>query len=115
VKRRSPWLTFAACALAGASCLAQPAKAASVNLEQALAAAKSEIRARANGTEYTIESIQAVRKDGQLSHYVVQTYPPLRSKDDAASWVALTIDATGKVADAKLDENRRRIRVVDKQ
>ena len=112
MKRRSPWLTFAACALAGASCLAEPAKAA-VNLEQALAAAKSEIRARANGADYSIESIQAVRKDGQLSHYVVQTYPPLRAKDDAASWVALTIDATGKVADAKLDEARRRIRVVD--
>ena len=114
MKRRSPWLTFAACALAGASCLPQPAKAA-VSIEQALAAAKSEIRARAHGAACEIESIQAIRKDGQLSHYVVQTDPPLRAKDDAATWVALTIDASGKVADAKLDENRRRIRVVDNQ
>lgn len=111
MKRRSPWLTFAACALAGASCLAQPAKAA-VSIEQVLAAAQSEISARAAGTQYSIESIQAVRKDGQLSHYIVTTYPELRSKEDPSSAVALSIDATGKVTDTKLGEPKRRIRVI---
>jgi hypothetical protein len=109
VKRRSPWLTFAACALAGASCLVRPAQAA-VNLEQALAAAKSEITARAAGADYAIELIKAVRKSGQLSHYVVTTYPELRSKEDPSSPVALAIDATGRVTDTNLNHIRRPVR-----
>ena len=112
MKRRSPWLTFAACALAGAGCLARPAKAA-VSLEQALTAAKTELSSRAGGAKYAIESIRAVRKDGLLSHYLVTTFPELRSKEDPSSRVALSVDADGRVSDQKLATSKPGIRLIE--
>lgn len=78
MKRRSPWLAFAACVLMrGSAAHAEPAEKAVLSISKASAAAESELEKRGFADDHVIASVILIRPDGQPAYYAARIEPPI--------------------------------------
>lgn len=80
MKRRSPWLAVAACALLNGPLLSKPACArtverASLTLGDAASAAEAELARRGLACDHALASVTRVRHNG-ADYYLAQIQPP---------------------------------------
>jgi hypothetical protein len=125
MKRRSPWLAFAACLLLrGSSARAEPEKPA-LSISKASAVAEAELEKRGFGGDHVIASVTLTRLGSGPAFYTARIEPPIPANavKDAASpkdevekpenpSVALKIEMNGTVTLTQ-DTPRRRIRVLN--
>ena len=104
MKRRSPWLTFAACALLNGTMLAEHAPKKPdqprLALSMAASAVEAELEKRGLSGDHTISSVSMVSKNG-AAYYVAHVEPPilLASASTAGTRVRLTfhVEMDGRV------------------
>ena len=78
MKRRSPWLAFAACMLVrGSLALAEPMEKPALSISGASVAAEGELQKRGLAGDHVIASVMLVRKEGEPSYYTARIEPPV--------------------------------------
>ena len=80
MKRRSPWLTFAACALLNGTLLAERAQKKAdqprLAISSAASAVEAELEKRGLAADHAVSSVAMVSSEG-FSYYVAQIEPPI--------------------------------------
>ena len=77
MKRRSPWLAFAACALLNGTLLAEHApKQPRLALSAAASAVEAELEKRGLATEHAVSSMSIVSSKG-AAYYIADIEPPI--------------------------------------
>jgi hypothetical protein len=126
MKRRSPWLTFAACVLLrGSSAHAEPTAKPVLSISKASSVAEAELEKRGLANDHVISSVVLVRAEGKPAYYSARIEPPIPAtavKDTPAppagaektedASVAFKIEMNGTVSVTQ-EPQRRRIRVVN--
>lgn len=136
MKRRSPWLAFAACALLNGTMAAEPAPSpverpqtapATVNnrpglaLSKAAGAAEAELEKRGLAKDHIVSSVSLVSSKDGKSYYVAHVDPPIftpiekAAADSAAkapTQLAFQVEMDGQVTAKQVDPNRQRVRVI---
>ena len=78
MKRRSPWLTFAACVLLrGSSAHAAQVEKPALSISKASEMAEAELAKRGFALGHVIASVSLVRTAGQPAYYSAQIEPPI--------------------------------------
>jgi hypothetical protein len=101
MKRRSPWLTFAACALLNGTLLAEraPRKQDPVRLPMSAAACavEAELQKRGLAGDHAVSSMSMVSSGGS-AHYIAHIEPPvLISSSPIASRLTFQVEMDGSV------------------
>ena len=88
MKRRSPWLTFAACALLNGTLLAESApkrpERPRLALSSAASAVEAELQKRGLAGEHVVSSISMVSSNG-ADYYVADIEPPILVPSEAVT------------------------------
>ncbi|MGB8165910.1 MAG: hypothetical protein WCF18_00355 [Chthoniobacteraceae bacterium] len=101
MKRRSPWLTLAACLLLrGSSAHAEAAEKPTLSISKASKMAEAELAKRGFGIRHVITSVSLVRTAGQPAYYSAQIEPPIPA-------MAFRIEMDGKVSVAQFSDEHR--------
>ena len=125
MKRRSPWLTFAACVLLrGSSAYAEPAEKLALSISKASAAAEAELAKLGLASDHVIASVALVRSEGKVAYYSAKIEPPISPaaikdfelpKDIPAAGelsISFKIEMNGAVTLTQ-EARRQRIRVIN--
>jgi hypothetical protein len=99
MKRRSPWLTFAACALMGGSALSEPgtSRGKTYHLSSISAAAlvaEAELERRGLAPAHFISSLVLVRPGNRLPFYLVRVLPRVLPKGSLSKAEELSFQVT---------------------
>ena len=133
MKRRSPWLAFAACALLKGTMVAVPVPSPierpqiapatvdrpSLALSKAAVVAETELEKRGLAKDHSVTSISLVSgKDGK-TWYIAQVAPPIlaTAENSAHTRLVFQIEMDGQVTAKQIDPkqvdpNRQRVRVI---
>jgi hypothetical protein len=114
MKRRSPWLTFAACVLLrGGSAYSEPATKPALSISSAAVAAESELAKRGLAGDHVVASVSLIRSAGKPAYYSVRIDPPLPagSSSKAEETYGFHVAMTGDISLVALAEEALRGRV----
>ena len=100
MKRRSPWLAFAACALLNGTTLAERAPKKPdqprLALSTAASAVEAELEKRGLAGNHAVYSMSMVSTSG-AAHYVAQIEPPILISPEKRMRLAFQVEMDGRV------------------
>jgi len=104
MKRRSPWLTFAACALMSGTALARPVTGSgktsnAPSITEAARAAEAELGKRGLSPGHIISSLALVQPENHAPFYVARIQPPVFLVADKELSFRVTMD--GQISEVR--------------
>jgi hypothetical protein len=115
MKRRSPWLAFAACALLNGPLIAEraPKKADQprLALSSAASAVEAELEKRGLAAGHAVSSMAMVSAEGSSSYYVAQIEPPILIPSSPVSTrLTFQVEMDGRVTATPVADSGRKSR-----